>query len=241
MINKEAEQRWDKTLLKGFAQGALGGYLIFESKRLVREFSEHRNYNLIWPSKLVNAAGSSIIENAAANRDFGERWHLNLGFNRIEILTKEGFKLRYRILPLSLLSTAAHFTKGKLDVDRSLVFGTFVFTANGPIMSGGEEAGASALFHSILLQQKLPDAHRIEGHEILHVYQYEGLSGINMFLNKPLENLKEDYRLIRWYDRIFHSDFNGAFMAGMYQLEMEAFGYRNISFEREARYFSFSN
>ena len=58
LINKEAEQRWDKTLLKGFAQGALGGYLIFESKRLVREFSEHRNYNLIWPSKLVNAAGS---------------------------------------------------------------------------------------------------------------------------------------------------------------------------------------
>src|SRR5690606_15007191 len=81
VINKEPDQRFDKTLLKGFTQGALGGYLVFESKRLVREFARDRDYNYIWPSKLINAAGSSIIENAAANRDLWARWHLSLGFN----------------------------------------------------------------------------------------------------------------------------------------------------------------
>lgn len=153
VINKRPEDKYGKTLLKGMAQGGLGGYLVFESKRILREFSQTRNYNYIWPSKIVNAAGSSIIENAAANRDLWERWHINLGFNRIEVDTKDNYKLRYRIMPYSLASTVYLFSQAKLDVDRSMAFGTFVFTAKKPIMGVSGEARGSALRQSILLKR----------------------------------------------------------------------------------------
>lgn len=95
IINKKSNEKTGKVFLKGFTQGALGGYLVFESKRLVGKFGKTGDYGYIWPSKLVNSAGVSIIENAAANRDFYDRWHLNIGFNRLEFYTKDKFKVSY--------------------------------------------------------------------------------------------------------------------------------------------------
>ena len=97
VINKKPNEKTGKVFLKGFYQGALGGYLLFESKRLVGKFGNTGNYNYVWPSKLINFAGVSIIENAAGNRNFWERWHINFGFNRLEFYTKDKFKLSYRI------------------------------------------------------------------------------------------------------------------------------------------------
>ena len=93
IINKKPEEKFGKTVLKGIVQGGFGGYLVFESKRLLHEFSKTKNYNYIWPSKIVSAAGSSIIENAAANKDFCARWHINFGFNRFEVDTKDNFRI----------------------------------------------------------------------------------------------------------------------------------------------------
>ena len=238
IINKRPEEKFGKTLLKGMAQGGFGGYLIFESKRIVREFSRSKNYNYIWPSKIVNAAGSSIIENAAANRDFWERWHLNLGFNRFEVDTRDNFKLRYRVLPFSLTSTIHMFSQAKLDVDRSMVFGTFVFEAQKPIQGYGFEATGAASQHAIILKRIARWGHRVEAHELVHVYQNESLLGINMFFNKPLESLKETNKYFRLYDKIFYTDFHWVIKQGIYGLELNANGYRAVSFEREASYFS---
>lgn len=238
IINKRPEEKFGKTLLKGLAQGGLGGYLVFESKRLLREFSRHQNYNLIWPSKLVNAAGSSIIENAAANRDMWARWHLNLGFNRFEVDTKNNFKLRYRIMPLSLSSTIYGFTQAKFDIDRSMVFGTFVFEALKPIPGYGFEAAGAAGRQVIVLKRIPRRGHKVEAHELVHVFQYESLLGINMFFNKPLESLKKSNKYFRLYDKIFYTDFHSVVKEGIYGLERNANRYRAVSFEREASYFS---
>lgn len=238
IINKRPEEKFGKTLLKGLAQGGFGGYLVFESKRLLREFSRHKNYNYIWPSKIVNAAGSSIIENAAANRNLWERWHINLGFNRFEVDTRDGFKLRYRIMPYSLSSTIYLFTQEKLDVDRSMVFGTFVFQAQKPIQGYGFEASGAAYQDAILLKRISSLGHKVEAHELIHVYQNENLLGINMFFNKPLESLKETNKFFRLYDKIFYTDFHSVINQGIYGLELNANGYRAVSFEREASYFS---
>lgn len=240
VINKRPEEKFGKTLLKGMAQGGVGGYLVFESKRMLREFSQTRNYNYIWPSKIVNAAGSSIIENAAANRDLWERWHLNLGFNRVEVDTKENFKLRYRIMPYSLASTIYLFSQAKLDVDRSMAFGTFVFTAQKPITvtgASGETLGV-AFQQTILLKERMSRRYEVEAHELVHVYQNESLLGINMFFNKPLESLKEKNKYIRLYDNIFYTDFHSAVEHGVYLFEMKTKGYHAISSEKEAFYFS---
>ncbi|CAM4187273.1 hypothetical protein [Gillisia limnaea] len=238
IINKRPEEKLGKTLLKGLAQGGFGGYLVFESKRLLREFSRTRNYNLIWPSKIVNAAGSSIIENAAANRDLWARWHLNLGFNRFEVDTKDNFKLRYRIMPLSLSSTIYMFSQAKFDVDRSMVFGTFVFEAQKPIQGYGFEAVGAAGQQTIILKRISQGGHRVEAHELVHVYQNESFLGINMFFNRPLESLKQSNKYFRLYDKIFYTDFHSVVKQWIYNLELNTNGYKAVSFEREASYFS---
>ncbi len=72
----------------------------------------------------MNSAGTSILENAASNRDFWDRWHINIGFNRLELDTTEKLKVSYRIMPFALGSTFYGFTQGKLDINESLKIGT---------------------------------------------------------------------------------------------------------------------
>ncbi len=71
VINKKPDEKFGKVLLKGLWQGALGGYVTFESKRIIRHAWEEEDWKLYWASKFVNAAGNSIKENAANNRN----WH----------------------------------------------------------------------------------------------------------------------------------------------------------------------
>ncbi|WP_143533283.1 hypothetical protein [Salegentibacter salinarum] len=236
VINKAPDQTLGKTLLKGFAQGAIGGYFVFESKRLVRRFAREKKYNYIWPSKLVNAAGNSIIENAAANRNFWERMHLNLAFNRIEIDFKNRFKLKYRIMPFALSRAAYLFTQARLDVDRSMVFGTLVFSQRIPEILGEKGSNGKAMLSSILLRRG--SGQRTEAHEIIHTYQFENFSGINTIFDRPRSRLEQESKFVRIYNKIFHTDFNALFSQGLYSLETEIKGYRENSFEKEARHFS---
>jgi len=84
IINKKPNQKTSNVFFKGMYQGAIGGYVVFESKRILRQFSRTSNYGYIWPSKIVNSVGNSIVYNAASNRNLWERWHINIGFNHLE-------------------------------------------------------------------------------------------------------------------------------------------------------------
>lgn len=241
MINKNPGEKTGDVLLKGLWQGAVGGYMIFESKRLVREFAETGNFGYVWPSKLVNSAGTSIIENAAADRNLWERWHLNIGFNRFEINTADNFKLSYRIMPAALVSTIYSFTDARLDPNLSLQMGTFVFKTS-EIFSDPGIYGQSRL-NSIVIQ------HGVKGrvalpHELLHNYQYERLSGFNMYWNKPVEKLSQEFPGINTYNKIFYTDFNALLHRSLYYLanpdqihDKENYMERNL-FEREAEYYT---
>ncbi|WP_373059968.1 hypothetical protein [Zunongwangia sp. H14] len=238
VINKKPDQNLGRTVVKGFTHGALGGYLIFESKRLVRKFGSEKNYNYIWPSKIVNAAGSSIIENAAANRELWERWHLNLGFNHIEVDFKDKFKVSYRIMPFSLLRTLYLFSKARLDIDRSMVFGILVFNQETPeILEEGRSSRGKAYLNHILLRRGMHQS--TEAHEIIHTYQYEGFSGINTFFDSPMSRLEQKSKLARIYNKIFYTDFNAVFSMSIYNFEWERKGYWENYFEKEARFFSY--
>jgi len=229
VINKKPNEKTGKVFLKGFGQGALGGYMIFESKRLIGKFSETGNYGYVWPSKLVNSAGVSIIENGAANRDFGDRWHLNIGFNRLEIFTKNKFKVAYRIMPFALGNTVYGFTQGKLDFSESIKVGSFVFITD-EINSSGDFNGV-AYSNSILIEKNL---NGVLPHEIIHVYQYESFSGLNPYLNKPINKLTKN-KWFKTYNKIFYTDFNYLTFRGFYNLNTN----RSTNFfENEARYYT---
>jgi len=80
--------------------------------------------------KLLIQAGTSIIENASSNRDFWEQWHFNIGFNRFEIYTKNKFKLKYRIMPVSFGLTIAVAFNTKFNLKKTLQTGEFIFSTN---------------------------------------------------------------------------------------------------------------
>ena len=141
-------------------------------------------------------------------------------------------------MPVSLTSTLYLFTYEKFDLDRSMVFGTFVFETKRPIEGFGFEAKGAALQDAILLKRTSDRAQSTEAHELVHVYQNESVAGLNMFFNRPLEKLKKNNKYFRLYDKIFYTDFHTMLRRGIYTFERQTYGYRAVSFEKEARYFS---
>lgn len=231
VINKEPKQKFGKVLLKGLSQGALGGYVVFESKRMLRAFSRTENYAYVWPSKIVNAAGNSIIENAANNRDFWLQWHLNIGFNRFDIYTGEKFKIRYRIMPFSLSTTIAAFADYSFDPKESLRLGTFVFTGT-TVEIGGTNYDGGTVGNIIIITSSTTI--NIKAHELIHVYQNEQLSGINAYLDKPSKMLEKRSGLYKIYTDYFYTDWNLLIQDLLYQIDQR---YEENLFEKEAYFF----
>ncbi|MGF1554623.1 hypothetical protein [Paucihalobacter sp.] len=238
IINKKPEEKTGKVFLKGLYQGAFGGYLVFESKRLIGKFAETENYAFVWPSKLINSAGTSIIENAALNTNFWEVWHLNIGFNRLQFYTKDKFKVDYRIMPFSLGAAVYGFTQGNLDFRTSLKTGNFVFINNrmttnrdGFVIDG--MTAANVIFYRIE-ETSMLSKNQIVAHEIIHVYQYESLSGVNTFLDKPTKKFNSNYKWLNSYHKIFYTDFNFLLDGTLAVINPN---FETNFLEREARYF----
>ena len=212
---------------------------MFESKRLVGKFGSSGDYGYVWPSKIINAAGISIIENAASNRNFWEQWHLNFGFNRFDFYTKDKFKLRYRIMPFALHSTVYGLTQWNLSLCESIKTGTFVFVTDQIYTDKVDFSPSGGTLANTIIMTRLSLRNResVLAHELIHVYQYESFSGINTFLNKPKKKLKINSNWFKIYDNIFYTDFNDLYLSGFKVLynsyesdffEKEAYWYQNL-------------
>lgn len=242
ILNKKPNEKLVPTLIKGITQGAIGGFLVFQSKSLIRKFSKTENYGYVWPSNILNAAGTSFIENGAANRPFASEWHINLGFNRLEIITNKKIKLRYRIMPFSLIGTLRHAISNRFDFQKSIKTGFLIFTSNKIELDNsdydiiyGETSGSNSilLLNNGFGEFALP-------HEIIHVYQYEQFSGINTYLNKPMHKYSEKNKFLRTYNKVFYTDFNYLFFQGLYYSANpdRKNPQKNNLFEREANYYN---
>lgn len=206
IINKNPNQKFGEVVWKGMGQGALGGYVVFESKRLIGNFADSGNYANVWPSKILNAAGNSIILNAASNRNFWERYYLNISFVHLEydLITKKKFNVR--ILPYSFLSGIYGFTQGKLDAKRTLYTGQLFFVSND---ISDEFRGVTFANHIMLSKTLYELRKNTIAHEIIHAYQYEGLMGLNAFFPKTSNNLNQVNLFGKKYGDIFYTDWNG--------------------------------
>jgi len=231
IINKGSDEKFGNVFLKGIAQGALGGYLVFESKRMLRTLPKNDSYVFVYPSKILNSAGNSIIENAANNDDFWVRWHINFGFNRLDLYTKDDFKLRYRINLFPLYGTILYVSKGiKIDYSKSLQLGTIVFNDNNLDALGRTGANIITLNYSLITSNK-----KTEAHELIHTYQYEQLSGINYYFNGLTNNLEKRSQFYDFYKRLFFTDLNYLLEISLHYINPD---YQSNFKEKEARYFS---
>ncbi|QNK77093.1 hypothetical protein H7F37_13390 [Winogradskyella sp. PAMC22761] len=130
IINKSLDESLGKVIKKSLWQGALGSYITFESKRLLREARRQEQWEYFWAAKLVNAAGTSIKENAALNRDFYDKWHLNIGFSRIEFNTNDRFSIEYKLMPVAFVYNIDALFRSKFELKHSLRVGEFVYSIN---------------------------------------------------------------------------------------------------------------
>lgn len=237
LINKKPNEKMGNVLLKGLGQGAFGGYITFESKKLIRNFAKTGNYAYVWPSRLVNSLGNSVILNAASNRNFWERYYLDIGFGHFEYDVMKEKGISVRIMPFSLFGAVNMFSYGKLDLKRSVYTGLFFFKSNE-----FEENDGWAIYNNITIHENLlKNRSEVIAHEIIHAYQYEGLIGVNSFVDKP-SSMWDQSKFWKTYDSIFYTDFNGPLHNLLYALD-KGFNkpHGDRLHEREAIYFSSHN
>ena len=239
VINKEEDEKWLKVLLRGMGQGALGGYIIYESKNLVGKIEKENKWQYGWYAKFVNSAGTSIVENAASNRDFWEQWNINFGFNRFEFHINNGFKFKYKILPVSFLLTSAAFItpEAKFEFKRTIQTGEFIFSNNNPKYQSAATFGN--LF--VIKEERLND-HKLIAHEIIHIYQYYDYNFVNTFFNKQKDAWIENSNLYKKLDKLLYFDWQAPVYGGLYLLENRKGAFTNSNFfEYEAGFYSRTN
>ena len=159
----------------------------------------------MWPSRLLNSTGNSIILNGAGNRKFGQVWYLNLGFNHLQFNAAKK-KIKYRILPMAFAGTIEGFFRGRLDLLKTLKTGVFIFESKEKFW----DANAHVQINSIVYFEGLSEdeLYQILAHEMIHIYQYEGLFGLNAYFDNQMESLGRKSKFIKGYNTIFYTDFN---------------------------------
>ncbi|WP_299432061.1 hypothetical protein [uncultured Maribacter sp.] len=236
VINKKKGEKTGKVLLKGFLQGALGGYLVYESKNRIGKIVEKGRLEHSWEGKILNSAGVSIIENAASNRDFWDKWHINIGFNRLEFYTKNKFKFKYKITPVSLILTTIVATKNQFDFENTLRTGELIFKNNA--INGNNYSGLT-YGNVIIFNKNLDDITRTLSHEIIHVYQYYDFNYINSYFDKPRKKWKENISFIEKMNSVFYMDFQAGVLRSLYLIEnSNRTNYYDNFFEYEAGFYS---
>lgn len=240
LINKKPEQKGLKIFLNGMAQGAFGGALVYGSKQMIYSFGQTNDPGWAWGSKLVNAAGLSIIENAGYNRKFLSTWRFNLGFNRIEINTEHSFRIRYKMMPFALTGFIYASTKGSFDLKQTLRIGQPFFYTNSVTLPGVSfEPGGFTIANSIVMTRMYSDSESI-AHEIIHAYQYEGDGALNPFFNNQRNKwLSKDNWANRNYKKWIYTDVNFLINGGLYYLgSLGNNCYFDNPYEQEANFYS---
>lgn len=238
ILNKKPNQKLDKVIFKGFSQGSLGGYLTFESKRILRLGAENEDWKLIWAAKLLNAGGVSIKDNAAHNNNFWDKWHINIGFNRFEFETKKKFKMNYKIMPVSLVYNTIAFSQAKFDFNTSIKTGEFIFQSDDKrLYEGGVTRGLT--FPGLIVLIKEGKNFNTITHEVIHIYQSNDFSILNSFYAKPLKKIESKYNFINKINNYIYYDFHYLPLRQLYNYETyTANKYYDNYFEHEAAYFS---
>jgi len=235
LINKKPKEKWHKVLLKGMGQGALGGFVVYQSKNLIKQISIKEDFSYSWYAKVVNSAGLSIIENASSNRNFWEVWHMNIGFNRIELHTKESLEVKYRIMPVSFAYTVAGFAQTDFEFKRSLQTGEFIFSTN----DSRYREGAAVFANVAVFTKNSFDDYYLYSHELIHIYQYYDYNFVNSYFIDPSRQIASESKLFSKMKRIFYLDLQGAVLRPLYLVEnINQDCYFDNFYENEAEYFT---
>jgi len=213
LINKKKNQPALPTFWRGFKYGSLGGMLNYSSKRInylisgyiVDENGKKHNEEALlwaWPTKLVHAAGSSIMDNAAANKEnvFLD-YNIPIGFINLSVNLKDKVSIHPQLMPFSLISFIQIATNNihlhsneyinqnnKLLFKEILFLGTPYFSSSSTL-DGLADGFTSREFSNSILFDSNKETSIYSGinraHEHIHTLQTREYLVFNQYLNKP--------------------------------------------------------
>lgn len=197
LLNRGPHETAPSAFAKGLLKGGVGGVMIFAGKDLARTMWSRDKLAYAWLARATNSVGVSIVESAAAGRGLFSQLHLNVAVTRVDVEPSSG-RVMLRLLPAAAVGAIVDATKYRLDVDRSLKLGLFVFEAKNTFIGG---AGATRV-NSIAYTPKFNERHVSEtlAHELVHVLQYEDLAALTYYLQRPSQRWIESHtsRVARW-------------------------------------------
>lgn len=234
VLNRGRGESWPGALARGAVAGAAGGWLQYQGKRQVLKMSTRDRLEYGWWARTLHAAGSSIIENAAASRAALESFRFNAGFIRVDVDTRTR-SVRPRLLPVALFGTLYFASYGRLDARRSLRTGILVFRARPA--SDRVRGLAVTRVNTVLYRSDLPDDFISEtlAHELVHTLQYDDFSGTTLFARPMATRIGREWAfgqaLGRWIypdlhagiDALHYEVLNGGVSSCANALEREAY------------------
>lgn len=207
VINKKPNEKIFNVFCSGFLKGSLGGTFVYGSKKMVSQIHIKEKIEYNWLAKILNSLGTSMIENASSNRKLFEQLHINIGFNRIEVHTKN--KIKYKIMPVALLITGIYAYGNKFELEKSLKTGEILFSVSKNFKHAGATWGKL-----ILIDESWLDKNNLIAHEIIHSYQYEDFNFVNTFINKPKLELLNKSKLGEKLNNFFYFDLQAPIFGG---------------------------
>ncbi len=243
LINKKKDQKWHRAFIKGFVVGLGGGTIAYSGKKLNSLIAKNQNLGYAWVSRAVFSAGNSIVENAAANRDFWAQWHYDIGFIRLEIKTNGPFSVIPRFMPSTFGGIVFMASNSQsFDASTSLRSGTLTFRTDH--IRYAPNLVASTASNGVLFVDTLTGGANFcntYAHEMGHVFQFQEFSGVNTWFNPLAQKWKANSAGFDKLSKWIYFDFNYEMMLGNYFIIQR--GYRGQLYcrnylENEAEFLS---
>lgn len=217
IINKSKATNWKLAFLKGCWQGGIGGAVSFAGKQTIYLASNNQNLLWAWPSKILHAAGTSIVENAALNKPFLQNWNIDFGPVRFDFSLNGTTKPKIRLLPASIYAIISASKNAYFDPGTTLLTGTLSFYSKSAYIhtKEGDYKGLS-YGRAFVFADKIHDSYVIP-HELIHIYQFREYQLFNAWL-QPLANKVRNKAIRKLFERYVYADipFFNAFYALQY-------------------------
>lgn len=191
-INKKPEQTRGNAFLLGLGKGALGGLLIHGAKTAVYPIYRYQQLGWAWPARLGNSLGSSMVQNAAANRGLLDRLHLNLWLLRADYSLKEK-QFLLRLAPGEVAGALYLSQYGSLSLSKSLQTGLVFFEIDADAQPNTTTYGrslATTIAVGIPYYFEKHFYYEVVAHEVMHNLQYESAVWLNPYFHKLDNRLK---------------------------------------------------
>jgi hypothetical protein len=236
VINKSKGTDWKHAFLKGCWQGGIGGALSFAGKKAAYLITKNQNLLYGWPSKLLHAAGTSIIENAALNEPFLQNWNIDYGPIRFDFSINGQSRPKIRLLPYGLYAIIVASRNAYFDPGTTLLTGNVSFYSRSEYVQvrGGSFKGVS-YGRSFVYADRIVQSYVIP-HELIHIYQFREYQVFNTWF-KPLTHKVTNKTIRKIFDRYVFADI--PFFSGFYLLEYsKTYNYFRNFYEFEAERFA---